>query len=77
MFLDHRDRRLYRELALIGVLSVKLGNRSGEGGVMCTVIEGNRCIIPNFIIPNGRFSYVHYSYIAIFLGFKVPKVQNS
>ena len=38
---------------------------------------GNRCIIPNFIIPNGRFSYVHYSYIAIFLRFKIPKVQNS
>jgi hypothetical protein len=37
----------------------------------------NRCIIPNFIIPNGRFSYVHYSYIAIFLRFKITKVQNS
>ncbi len=39
--------------------------------------ERNRCIIPNFIIPNGRFSYAHYSYIAIFLRFKIPKVQNS
>ncbi len=37
----------------------------------------NRCIIPNLIIPNGRFSYVHYSYIAIFLRFKIPKVPNS
>ncbi len=34
-------------------------------------------LIPNFVIPYGRFSYVHYSYVAIFLQFEIPKVKNS
>jgi hypothetical protein len=51
--------------------------RCGNSLDVCKYWFWNRCIIPNFNIPNGRFSYVHYSYTAIFLRFKIPKVQNS
>ncbi len=39
------------------------------------VTKRNRCIIPNFDTPSGRFFYVHFSYVAIFVRFEILKVR--
>jgi hypothetical protein len=42
----------------------------GGGGVIGGA--GTGTLFPNFVNPNGCFSYVHYSYVAIFIRFEIP-----